>query len=42
MNNAYNHYGFCEDNTGVVKSDVKGIDDKVIGSVNTLQKEERA
>ena len=42
MNNTYNDYGFCEDNPGVVKSDVKGIDDKVIGSVYTLQEEERA
>lgn len=42
MNNNYNDYGFCEDNPGVVKSDVKGIDDKVIGSVYTLQEEERA
>ena len=42
MNNAYNDYGFCEDNTGVVKSNVKGIDDKVIGSVYTLREEERA
>ena len=42
MNNTYNDYGFCEDNPGVVKSDVKGIDDKVIGGVYTLQEEERA
>ena len=37
MNNTYNDYGFCEDNPGVVKSDVRGMEDKVIGSVYTLQ-----
>ena len=42
MNNAYNYYGFCEDNTGVVKSNVKGIEDKIIGNVYTLREEERA
>lgn len=42
MNNAYNDYGFCEDNTGVVKSNVKGIEDKIIGNVYTLREEERA
>ena len=42
MNNAYNDFGFCEDNTGVVKSNVKGIEDKIIGNVYTLREEERA
>ena len=42
MNNAYNDYGFCEDNTGDVKSNVKGIEDKIIGNVYTLREEERA
>lgn len=41
MNNNYNDYGFCEDNPTVVKSDVKGVDDKVIGSIYSLQEEER-
>jgi hypothetical protein len=39
--NYYNDYGFSEDNVTVVHSDVRGIDDKVIGSVYTLQEEER-
>lgn len=42
MDNNYNDYGFCEVNPTVVKSDVKGIDDKVIGSIYTMQEEERA
>lgn len=39
--NYYNDYGFSEDNVTVVHSDVKGVEDKVIGSVYTLQEEER-
>lgn len=42
MHNNYNDYGFCENNPTVVKSDVKGIDDKIIGNIYTLQEEERA
>lgn len=40
-NYSYNDYGFSENNPTVVKSEVSGIDDKVIGSIYTLQEEER-
>lgn len=40
-NNYYNDYGFSENNPTVITSDVRGIEDKVIGSIYTLQEEER-
>lgn len=39
--NYYNDYGFSENNPTIITSDVRGIEDKVIGSIYTLQEEER-
>lgn len=41
MHTNYNDYGYCENNATIIKSDTKGIDDKVIGSIYTIQEEER-
>lgn len=37
----YNDYGFSENNPTVITSDVRGIEDKIIGNLYTFQEEER-